>query len=101
MARYRTRVGDLGTVVALAAAGVGLAVVPHRSLDPGEPLDVCALLDPVGAAPAVAVLEGRGGAHRRAVAALARHVRQAARAHPEPPFTSVFNFLVDNPEESS
>lgn len=43
--RYRTVAADLGTVVALAAAGVGLAIVPRRAVDPDQPLDVCALLD--------------------------------------------------------
>jgi DNA-binding transcriptional LysR family regulator len=33
-ARFRTRVGHLGSVVALAAAGVGLAVVPRRAAEP-------------------------------------------------------------------
>lgn len=45
-ARYRTLVAHLGIVVALAAAGVGLAVVPRRALDPAQPLEVCELRDP-------------------------------------------------------
>lgn len=44
--RYRTTVAGLNVVVALAAAGVGLAVVPRRAVDPGQPLDVCDLQDP-------------------------------------------------------
>lgn len=43
--RYRAVAVDLRTVVALAAAGVGLAVVPRRAVDPGQPVAVCELLD--------------------------------------------------------
>jgi DNA-binding transcriptional LysR family regulator len=46
VARYRTTVADLNVLVVLAAAGVGLAVVPRRAIDPDRPLDVCALQDP-------------------------------------------------------
>ncbi len=46
VARYRTRVGNLHTLIALAAAGVGLAVVPRAAIDVDAALDVCALLDP-------------------------------------------------------
>jgi len=46
VARYRTRVDGLGTVVRLAEAGVGLAVVPRRVLDPDRRLAVCALREP-------------------------------------------------------
>ena len=74
--RYRTTVVSLNVVVALAAAGAGLAVVPRRAVDPVLSLDVCDLQDP--------------WAHRRhllawgataggpAVDALAGHLRQAA-----------------------
>ncbi|GAA1306105.1 LysR family transcriptional regulator [Pseudonocardia xinjiangensis] len=43
VARYRTLVGTLGAVISLAAAGVGLAVVPRRALDQDGALDVCDL----------------------------------------------------------
>ncbi|WP_237693854.1 LysR substrate-binding domain-containing protein [Streptomyces sp. SID2888] len=46
VARYRTSVADLNVLVALAAAGVGLAVVPRRAIDPHQPLAVCELQDP-------------------------------------------------------
>ena len=42
VARHRTTVADLGTLVALAAAGVGLAVVPRRALDPPASRWTCA-----------------------------------------------------------
>jgi DNA-binding transcriptional LysR family regulator len=80
VARYRTRVGNLGTVVELAAAGVGLAVVPRRALNPGDPLEVCALLDPWARRP-LHLCWGAGGRGTSAAAQeLARHVRQAARS---------------------
>ncbi|MET7751427.1 LysR family transcriptional regulator [Micromonospora sp. NPDC005367] len=44
--RYRTSVANLNTVVALAAAGVGLAVVPRRAVDPNQPLAMCDLQEP-------------------------------------------------------
>jgi DNA-binding transcriptional LysR family regulator len=44
--RYRTSVANLNILVALVAAGVGLAVVPRRAIDPSQPLDVCGLQDP-------------------------------------------------------
>ncbi|HWN31534.1 MAG TPA: LysR family transcriptional regulator [Pseudonocardia sp.] len=78
VARYRTRVGDLATVVALAAAGVGLAVVPRRALDPGEPLEVCELLDPWARRPLLLCRGVGGGGSPEAVEELARHLRQAA-----------------------
>ncbi|MFC0629255.1 LysR family transcriptional regulator [Kribbella deserti] len=45
VARHRTLVPDLHTLVALAAGGVGLAVVPRRAVDPSLPIDVCTLQD--------------------------------------------------------
>jgi DNA-binding transcriptional LysR family regulator len=36
--RYRTLAPDLHTVIALAAAGAGLAIVPRRTVDPTAPL---------------------------------------------------------------
>jgi DNA-binding transcriptional LysR family regulator len=46
VARYRGRAVDLRTVVDLAAAGVGLAVVPRHVVDPARGLAVCALDEP-------------------------------------------------------
>ncbi|MFE4057563.1 LysR substrate-binding domain-containing protein, partial [Streptomyces sp. NPDC059096] len=46
VARYRTTVAHINVLIALAAAGIGLAVVPRRALDPDQPLDVCELRDP-------------------------------------------------------
>jgi DNA-binding transcriptional LysR family regulator len=76
-ARYRTTVADIGVLVALAAAGVGLAVVPRRAVGADPRLDVRGLQDAwshrqhllawgsdVGAAPAVEALAG----HLRAAA---------------------------------
>jgi DNA-binding transcriptional LysR family regulator len=49
VARYRTRAAHLGTVVTLAAAGAGLAIVPRRAAavpGPDARLDVCELDEP-------------------------------------------------------
>ncbi|MEV0634692.1 LysR family transcriptional regulator [Streptomyces sp. NPDC050619] len=79
-ARYRTTVADLNVLIALAAAGVGLAVVPRRALDPGRPLDVCELRDPWARRH---LLLAWGVNDRPApAAALAEHLRQAALPEP-------------------
>lgn len=44
--RYRTTVADINVLVALAAAGVGLAIAPRRAVEDDRRLDVCALQDP-------------------------------------------------------
>lgn len=78
VARYRTLVPNLHTLITLAAGGVGLAVVPRRALDPGLPIDVCALQDPWSHRRHVLCW----GAHVRTtsapIAALANHLRAAA-----------------------
>lgn len=84
-ARHRTTVADLGTLVALASAGVGLAVVPRRALDPDrQPLDVCELSEPW--ARRHHLLAWGAGARTSpvsaAVEALAEHLREAARSLP-------------------
>ncbi|UUU22934.1 LysR family transcriptional regulator [Streptomyces sp. DSM 40750] len=84
-ARHRTTVADLGTLVALASAGVGLAVVPRRALDPDQPpLDVCELREPW--ARRHHLLAWGAGARTSpastAVEALAEHLREAARSLP-------------------
>jgi DNA-binding transcriptional LysR family regulator len=75
--RYRTTVADLGLVVALAAAGAGLAVVPRRAVDPGQPLDVCRLQD--AWARRDQLLAWGATSRHPATDALADHLRQAAR----------------------
>ncbi|GAA1837958.1 LysR substrate-binding domain-containing protein [Pseudonocardia ailaonensis] len=44
--RYRTLAAGLGTVVTLAAAGVGLAIVPRRAVPADLRLEVCDLREP-------------------------------------------------------
>lgn len=83
--RYRTTVASLNILVALAAAGVGLAVVPRRTVDPRLPLDVCDLADPW--ARRLHLLAWGAKTARTsptAVAALAEHLRRAAGAEPTP-----------------
>lgn len=89
--RYRTTVAGLDVLVALAAAGVGLAVVPRRALDHGRPLDVCELLEPWSRR---LHLLARGvtadtspTAAATATAALAEHLRAAALSEPASPWT--------------
>jgi DNA-binding transcriptional LysR family regulator len=80
VARYRTTVADLNGLVAHAAAGVGLAVVPRRAVDPDRPLDVCALQDPWARRH---LLLAWGAKERPAsAAALAAHLRRAALPEP-------------------
>ncbi|QNP72157.1 LysR family transcriptional regulator [Streptomyces roseirectus] len=79
--RYRTTVASLNVLVALAAGGVGLAVVPRRALDPGRPLDVCELQDP-WARRRHLLAWGVKDSPRTAVTALADHLRRAALAEP-------------------
>ncbi|MHC5903768.1 LysR family transcriptional regulator [Streptomyces sp. S6] len=74
--RYRTTVVSLNVLVALAAGGVGLAVVPRRALDPGQRLDVCELQDP-WARRRHLLAWGVRDSPRTAVTALADHLRQA------------------------
>ncbi|WP_224386586.1 LysR family transcriptional regulator [Pseudonocardia sp. ICBG1293] len=82
--RHRTRAADLGTVVALAEAGAGLAVVPRRAVAvPARAgrLQVCALDEP-WARRALTLCRGaaleRGSPGWPAVSALADHVRAAS-----------------------
>ncbi|MFC5822531.1 LysR family transcriptional regulator [Nonomuraea insulae] len=77
--RYRTTVADLSTLVALAAAGVGLAVVPYRAIEPGRPLDVCRLKDPWSRRHHLLAWGAKAGP---GAAALAEHLRQAALSEP-------------------
>ncbi|MBN9110350.1 MAG: LysR family transcriptional regulator [Pseudonocardia sp.] len=83
VARHRTRAMDLRTVVALAAAGAGLAIVPRRATGGrrGDELDVCELREPwarrrLTLCRGAAVDPSSPGA--AAVEELAGHVRTAA-----------------------
>ncbi|MHC1560215.1 LysR family transcriptional regulator [Actinomycetospora sp. C-140] len=75
VARYRGRAVDLGTVVDLVAAGVGLAVVPRHTVDPARGLAVCDLAEPF--ARRTLVLR-RGARPGPGVDDLAEHLRRAA-----------------------
>ncbi|MFD9903392.1 LysR substrate-binding domain-containing protein [Streptomyces sp. NPDC059063] len=83
VARYRTTVAHLNVLVALAAAGVGLAVVPRHALDPGHPLDVCALRDPWARRHHLLAWGLKDRPAPPAVAALAEHLRQASLGEPD------------------
>ncbi|ASO19565.1 DNA-binding transcriptional LysR family regulator [Actinoalloteichus hoggarensis] len=78
--RYRTHVADLTTVITLAMAGVGLAVVPSRAVAEHTPVETCALQD--GWARRRQLLCWGAGTREpsAAVTALARHLRAAAGA---------------------
>ncbi|MFD4975271.1 LysR family transcriptional regulator [Streptomyces sp. NPDC058424] len=78
VARYRTTVADLGVLVALAAAGVGLAVVPRRAIDPDQPLTVCELQDPWARRHHLLARGVKDRASSTATAALAEHLRNSA-----------------------
>jgi DNA-binding transcriptional LysR family regulator len=75
-ARHRTTVSDINVLVALAAAGVGLAVVPRRAADGDGRVEVCALQDPW--ARRRQLLAWGPGEPGAAVTALAAHLRVAA-----------------------
>lgn len=76
--RYRTTVANLNTLIALAAAGVGLAVVPRRAVDPSQPLEVCDLQDPWSRRQHLLGWGSRSQSASAATAALAKHLRHAA-----------------------
>lgn len=78
VARHRTRVVHLGAVVALAAAGAGLAVLPRRAVDPEAPLEVCELREPWSQRSLSLCWGATARRSSEAVAALAEHVRRAA-----------------------
>jgi DNA-binding transcriptional LysR family regulator len=81
-ARFRTRVGHLGSVVALAAAGVGLAVVPRRAAEPDPaapaPVQLCALQEPWSRRQLALCFGATVPQSATAVLALAEHIRRAA-----------------------
>ncbi|MFE3598831.1 LysR family transcriptional regulator [Streptomyces sp. NPDC059142] len=76
VARYRTTVAHINVLIALAAAGIGLAVVPRRALDPDQPLDVCELRDPWARRRHLLAWGAKDSAP--ATAALAEHLHRAA-----------------------
>ncbi|MFE7313413.1 LysR family transcriptional regulator [Streptomyces sp. NPDC057555] len=80
--RYRTTVAGLNVLVALVAAGVGLAVVPRRAIDPQQPLEVCELQDPWARRHHLLAWGVRDHAASAAVASLAEHLHHAARFAP-------------------
>ncbi|MPY51759.1 LysR family transcriptional regulator [Streptomyces acidicola] len=83
--RYRTTVADLGVLVALAAAGVGLALVPRRAVDPRWLLDVCELVDPWARRHHLLAWGVKDRTSSTATAALAEHLRRAALSEPAGP----------------
>ncbi|MGW8378124.1 LysR family transcriptional regulator [Streptomyces sp. ODS28] len=82
LARHRTTAADLNVVIALAAAGAGLAVVPHRALDPQRPLEVCALDEPWARRAHLLAWGAGEEARSEAAVALAAHLRRAAGVEP-------------------
>ena len=80
--RFRTRVGHLGSVVALAAAGVGLAVVPRGAAEPDPagpaPVRLCALREPWARRQLTLCFGATVPQSAAAVLALAEHIRRAA-----------------------
>ncbi|MFH8489019.1 LysR family transcriptional regulator [Streptomyces longisporoflavus] len=75
--RYRTTVANLGVLLALAAAGVGLAIVPRRVIDPAQPLDVRPLQDPWAQRHHLLARSAHTGPATPATEALAEHLRGA------------------------
>ncbi|WP_371662973.1 LysR substrate-binding domain-containing protein [Streptomyces sp. NBC_00280] len=82
VARHRTTVADLNVLVALAAAGVGLAVVPRRVIDRRQPVDVCELREPWARRHHLLARGVKDRPASAATAALAEHLRRAATVEP-------------------
>ncbi|MFD8863513.1 LysR family transcriptional regulator [Streptomyces sp. NPDC059590] len=80
--RHRTTVASLSVLVSLAAAGVGLAVVPRRAIDPHQPLDVCELGDPWARRHHLLAWGVKDRTASTATTALAEHLRHAALSEP-------------------
>lgn len=78
--RYRTTVAGPGVVVELAAAGVGLAIVPRRTFDPDQPLDVCELLEPWASREHLLAWGAGPVADSAEITALADLIRRATRS---------------------
>jgi DNA-binding transcriptional LysR family regulator len=77
--RYRTVVADLNTLVALAAAGVGLAVVPRLAVDPGEQFEICDLQDAWARRHLSLCWGSTVRSSPEATRALAQHIQRCAR----------------------
>lgn len=77
--RYRAVAATLGTVVSLAAAGVGLAVVPRHAVEGDARLDLCALHEPWATRRLVLCRGATARAGSPEAAALAGHLRRAGR----------------------
>ena len=84
VARFRTLVVNLNTVVALAAAGAGLAVVPRLALDPDAQLEIRPLDEPWSRRHLSLCWGSTARSSPAATAALAEHVRLAASPMREP-----------------
>ncbi|MEU6763141.1 LysR family transcriptional regulator [Streptomyces sp. NPDC046853] len=80
--RYRTTVADLNVLVALAAAGIGLAIVPRRVIDPALALDACALQDPWAHRHHLLAWGAKTGPASPAAEALANYLRTASTSEP-------------------
>ena len=78
VARYRTLVASVGTLVSLASAGVGLAVLPRRAVDPAASLDMCDLSDPWSRRHLSLCWGAASDRSSPALEALAEHIRRAA-----------------------
>jgi DNA-binding transcriptional LysR family regulator len=77
-ARFRTTVADINVLVALAAAGVGLAIAPRRAVEGDPRLDVCELEDPWSRRDHLLAWGAKDPTP--SATALAEHVRAAAGA---------------------
>jgi DNA-binding transcriptional LysR family regulator len=77
MVHHRTTVADLNVLVSLVVAGVGLAVVPGRAVDPRQPLEVCELQEPWARRHHLLAWGVKDHAESTATAALAEHLRHA------------------------
>jgi DNA-binding transcriptional LysR family regulator len=80
--RHRTTVANLSVLISLAAAGVGLAVVPRRAIVPDQPVDVCELQDSWARRHHLLAWAVKDGAASTAAHALAEHLRRAALSEP-------------------
>ena len=76
--RYRTLVPNLHILIALATAGVGLAIVPRHAIDPTLPLDITPLQDRWSTRHHLLCWGPKVRTPSPAVQALATHLRTAA-----------------------
>ncbi|MFG1791169.1 LysR family transcriptional regulator [Nocardia sp. NPDC049149] len=78
LARHRTRVAHLSTVITLVAAGVGLAIVPRNAVVADQSVQVCELADAWSRRHHLLAWGTKAKASSTALAALAQHIRLAA-----------------------